>query len=168
MIAGQVLEILGCTRQTLHCYVKGGKIRVEKIRKRYDYNEEDVLLLARRKHPGKVIVYTRTFNFNKDLNKLMKIHQDEIIKDYLYSHKIIDYDEIHDDESINKKPENLIAIVKDIVNRQVNTLITYHPSCLAMDGSISMDYMFISHGCKLIFIGQDDEAYDIHKLVMEE
>lgn len=131
----EVKKLLKVTNRTINNYIKQGKIRYNKINdKHYDYNEEDIFSLIKKKYPKrKVVTYSRV-SLSKQKNDL--ISQNERLYNYAISNGYCLHKQYQDIKSgmnfLDRKEFN--KLVESIVNNEIETIIIENKDRLARFG----------------------------------
>jgi len=131
----EVKKILKVTNRTINNYIKQGKIRYNKINdKHYDYNDEDIFSLIKKKYPKrKVVTYSRV-SLSKQKNDL--ISQNERLYNYAISNGYCLHKQYQDVKSgmnfLDRKEFN--KLVEGVVNNEIETIIIENKDRLARFG----------------------------------
>ena len=149
MKACEVLNLLRVSRPTLTNYVKQGIIDVVKLpNRRYDYDEKTVYNFMNKDIPRKNILYARvsTRKQKKDL-----INQIQLLKRYCFQNGIV-INRIYEDIASGMKleRENLLLLIKEIINYKINSVIISHKDRLSRIGFKLFERLFKEFGTEII------------------
>jgi len=150
----EVMSILQCTRQSVHNYVKDGKIKVIKLPNgRYIYNKEDVYKLAYKDIQRKTYLYARvsTNKQKKDLE-----NQVNIMKQFCFSNGIMlngVYQDIASGIDFEKR-KNFFEMLNEIIDGKVERVIITYKDRLSRVGFNLFKHLFKKYNCEILVISE--------------
>jgi putative resolvase len=166
MKACEVLNLLRVSRPTLKNYVKQGIINVVKLPNgRYDYDEKTVYGFINKDIPRKNRLYARV-STRKQKNDL--INQIQSLKGYCFQNGII-INGIYEDIASGMKleRENLLLLIKEIINYKINSVIISHKDRLSRIGFKLFKRLFNEFGTEIIVIN-DLESISTEQEIFRE
>jgi putative resolvase len=166
MKAYEVLNLLRVSRPTLTNYVKQGIINVVKLPNgRYDYDEKTVYGFINKDIPRKNILYARV---SRRKQKKDLINQIQSLKSYCFQNGII-INGIYEDiaSGMILERENLLLLIKEIINYKINSVIISHKDRLSRIGFKLFQRLFNEFGTEIIVIN-DLESISTEQEIFRE
>jgi len=164
MKAKEVKSILNVTQQTLHNYIKEGKISFVKINKyHYDYNDNDVyklIGLSNTKKQRYNVTYSRV-SLSKQKNDLER--QTERLYNYCMSNGISiekQYEDIKSGMNFNDR-KSFNDLLTDVIKGNVDRVIIENKDRLARFGFELIESLFKYFDTKIIVVNNvDNKSYE--------
>lgn len=165
MKAKDVLNLLNIHRQTLHTYVKSGKIKIKSIINKYHYEYDDdsvyALIGYKKEHKNKKIIsYSRvsTQNQKEQLKEQTKRIYDSCIS------RGIDLDEQFEDikSGMNSERASFQKIIQMIIQGKVELLVIENKDRLIRFGYDTLESIFKYFGCKILVLNDvlENKSYE--------
>lgn len=165
MKAKDVLKLLNIHRQTLHTYVKTGKIKIKSIINKYHYEYDDdsvyALIGYKKEHKNKTIIsYSRVSTQNQ---KEQLKEQTKRIYDSCISRGIVLDEQFEDIKSgMNSDRPSFQKIIQMIIQGKVELLVIENKDRLIRFAYDTLESIFKYFGCKILVLNDvlENKSYE--------
>ena len=167
MKTDKVLDILKIHRQTLHRYVKTGKIKYKVLPSgHYDYDEDSVYKLAGLTEERKTVIYGRvsTQKQKKDLENQITLITEFSNKNGYKISKV--YKDIASGISFDRK--DFKSMLDEIIVHKIKTVIIKDKDRLTRVSFDMWKSLFEQFDCELIVVNDIDKNQSIEKEIFED
>lgn len=167
MKTDKVLDILKIHRQTLHRYVKTGKIKYKGLPSgHYDYDEDSVYKLAGLTEERKTVIYGRvsTQKQKKDLENQITLITEFSNKNGYKISKV--YKDIASGISFDRK--DFKSMLDEIIVHKIKTVIIKDKDRLTRVSFDMWKSLFEQFDCELIVVNDIDKNESIEKEIFED
>lgn len=167
MKTDKVLDILKIHRQTLHRYVKTGKIKYKVLPSgHYDYDEDSVYKLAGLTEERKTVIYGRvsTQKQKKDLENQITLITEFSNKNGYKISKL--YKDIASGISFDRK--DFKSMLDEIIVHKIKTVIIKDKDRLTRVSFDMWKSLFEQFDCELIVVNDIDKNESIEKEIFED
>ena len=167
MKTDKVLDILKIHRQTLHRYVKTGKIKYKVLPSgHYDYDEDSVYKLAGLTEERKTVIYGRvsTQKQKKDLENQITLITEFSNKNGYKISKV--YKDIASGISFDRK--DFKSMLDEIIVHKIKTVIIKDKDRLTRVSFDMWKSLFEQFDCELIVVNDIDKNESIEKEIFED
>lgn len=167
MKTDKVLDILKIHRQTLHRYVKTGKINYKVLPSgHYDYDEDSVYKLAGLTEERKTVIYGRvsTQKQKKDLENQITLITEFSNKNGYKISKV--YKDIASGISFDRK--DFKSMLDEIIVHKIKTVIIKDKDRLTRVSFDMWKSLFEQFDCELIVVNDIDKNESIEKEIFED
>lgn len=167
MKSNEVINLLKITRQTLHNYVKSGKLKVTKLGNGYyDYDEASVYAFLNVILERKNIIYARVSTYKQKTDLSNQVTQ---LINYCNNNKI-KYDKVYQEiaSGVDFDRKEFTNIVNDVINKKINNIYITHKDRISRLSFMTLENMFKQFGTNIIVINDIDDNNSLDDDLFEE